>query len=195
VSDEDTVDAVARMLYRAHDEAMCLGREPLHDFDSLGHHPVVDGWRAVARAAIELGARSDRLSKRDRLLELLDPGTTNFLGTGLALREFMQLHNAEKLAASWSLQSREEQKRRLSAVIRLSVELERIREKENFATRLAELAIESVIEGDWKMVEEWAEHFAFEDERDEIRSPAGSVYATFRELLLQVLRAGKEAIA
>jgi hypothetical protein len=210
-SDEAAIDAVARVLFRAHDDAVCEGREPKHDFDVMAQcdyngWPVIEGWRAVARAAIGLGARAgdpvveawraaDRESHNTRLRDLLDPGSTNFLGTGLSLREFMELHSAEKLSRSWSLQPREEQKRRLAAVIRLSAELARIREKENFATRLAEMAIESVIEGDWKMVEEWAEHFAFDDERDEVRDRGGEIYATFRELLLQALRTGKDGPA
>jgi hypothetical protein len=209
--DVDKIDAVARVLYRAHDDAMCLVGEPKHDFDVMAEcdfhgRPTIDGWRAVARAAIELGAcigdpvveawrAADRENRRTRLLDLLDPGSTNFLGSGLSLREFMQLHTAEKLTAAWLLQSREERKRRLGAVTRLSVELDHVRETMMFATQLAELAIESVIEGDWKMVEEWAEHFSFEDEREEIRISAGSAYATFRELLLQALRAGKEGPA
>jgi hypothetical protein len=111
------------------------------------------------------------------------------------MREFMRLHDAEKLSRSWSLQPREEQRRRLTAVVRLSADLERIRQTESFATRLAEMAIESVIEGDWKMVEEWAEHFAFEGERDEVRIHGSTIYVTFRELLLQALRVGKEGPA
>jgi hypothetical protein len=126
---------------------------------------------------------------RERLAELLGPDSTNFLGTGLTMREFMQLGQAEKLSASWSLQPLEERKRRLGAVMRLSVELTRVRETTESSTRLAELAIESVIEGDWKMVEEWADHFAFADEREELRQRCAPVFVTFRELLLQALRA------
>lgn len=99
--------------------------------------------------------------------------------------------NAEALERSWTFQTRAEQSRRLDAVIKLSVELAKVRETTNFATRLAELAIESVIEGDWQQVEEWADHFTFDDEREEIRVSAGPAYAMFRELLMQVLRAGK----
>ena len=128
---------------------------------------------------------------RARLAELLGSDSTNFLGTGLTMREFLQLTDAEKLAASWALQSREERKRRLHAVVRLSVELARILETAEFSTRLAELAIESVIEGDWKMVEEWAEHFTFNDESEQIRQGSAPVFAVFRELLLQTLRAAK----
>lgn len=129
---------------------------------------------------------------RERLAELISPDSTNFLGTGLTMREFMQLDQAEKIAASWFLQPREERKRRLHTIVRLSVELERIRETVNFSTKLAEQAIEAVIEGDWKRVEEWSEHFIFSDESLEARQTYVPVFALFRELLLQVLRAGKE---
>lgn len=129
--------------------------------------------------------------KRKRLAELLGTDSTNFLGTGLTLREFMRLHDAEKIAASWTLQPPEERKRRRHAIIQLSIELGRIRETTAFSTLLAETAIEAVIEGDWKMVEEWAEHFTFDEEREELRQRYAPVFAVFRELLLQVLRAQK----
>lgn len=129
---------------------------------------------------------------RERLAELLGSDSTNFLGTGLTMREFMQLGNAEKLTASWTLQPPEERKRRLGAVIRLSVELARVRETTEFSTRMAELAIEAVIEGDWKMVEEWAGHFTFDAEGEELRQKYTPIFFTFRELLLQALRAAKE---
>jgi hypothetical protein len=127
----------------------------------------------------------------ERLVELLGPNSKNFLGTGLTLEEFMQLGHAEKLATSWSLQKPEERRRRLQAVIQLSIELGRIREITNFSTRLAELAIEAVIEGDQKVIEDWADHFSFAEEPGAIQTCA-PIFAVFRELLLQVLRAGKE---
>jgi hypothetical protein len=148
-------------------------------------------WCAVARVAISLGARAKRVDPRARLNELLGADSTNYLGTGLTLRELMQLHDAEKLAASWALQPREEQRRRLNAVMQLSIELAHVRKTTLSATRLAELAIESVITGDWKMVEEWAGHFSFEEEHDGAGSANVIAYATFRELLLQVLRTEK----
>jgi len=138
--------------------------------------------------------KPDKPGKKDnrgRLAELLGSDSTNFLGTGLTMREFLQLGRGEKMAAAWCLQSREEQRRRLRAVIQLSVELVRIHETTTFATRLAELAIESVIEGDWKMVEEWADHFTFGDETEELRQRSAPTFAVFRELLLQVLRTEK----
>ncbi len=212
----DNVDTIARVLFRAFDNAKCAGQEPTHDFDvfadSAFNNPGRDalawlaGWHGAARAAITLGAfvRHTDLPEQphpikqpgaaaDRLAQLTDP--TNFLGTGLSTQEFVQLGHAEKLAASWAHQPREERKRRLGTVMRLSVELTRVTETTTFSTRLAELAIESVIEGDRKMVEEWAEHFAFADEGEELRQKYAPIFAIFRELLLQALRAAKEVPA
>jgi hypothetical protein len=112
------------------------------------------------------------------------------MGSGLSMEDFMRLSGAEKYAASWANQDQAERKRRLSAVMQLSVELARVRETTQFSTRLCELAIESIIEGDWKMVSEWADYFAFDDEDDELRTSHAPVFATVRELLLQVVRAG-----
>ena len=135
---------------------------------------------------------TDKKDNRARLDELLGTDSTNFLGTGLTMRELLKLTQAEKLAAAWCLQPRDEQRRRLRTVIHLSIELGHISETTNFATRLAELAIESVIEGDWKMVEEWADHFTFGDEAEELRQDSAPIFAVFRELLLQALRTEKE---
>jgi len=135
---------------------------------------------------------SDKKDPRERFAELLGIDSKNFLGTGLTMQEFSLLHSAEKIATSWALQPREERSRRLATVVQLSVELTRIREVTNFSTRLAELAIESVIEGDWTAVKDWTESLGFEDEREELRQRYAPIFATFRELLLQVLRAGKE---
>lgn len=118
-------------------------------------------------------------------------GKKDLLGRLSELRTYLQLADAERLAASWALQTREERKRRLHAVMHLSIELVRIQETTEFSTRLAESAIESVIEGDWKMVEEWAEHFTFDDEGAQLRERFAPVFAVFRELLLQTLRATK----
>jgi hypothetical protein len=130
--------------------------------------------------------------KRERFAELLGLDSKNFLGTGLTFDEFMKLHRAELLAASWALQAPEEKKRRRRAVIQLSIELGRVQTIANFSTGLAELAIEAVIEGDWTMVQEWAEHFTFATEGQELRDTYAPTFAVFREMLLQVLRAQKE---
>ena len=128
--------------------------------------------------------------REERFLELLGPGTKNFMGSGLSMEDFLRLGGAEKYAASWANQDQAERRRRLGAVMQLSIELAAIRQTTLFSTRLCELAIESVIEGDWKMVSEWAEGFTFDDEGGELRAKYAPVFATFRELLLQAVRGG-----
>jgi hypothetical protein len=32
---EEDVDAIARALFRAHDDAVCIGYAPLHDYDAM----------------------------------------------------------------------------------------------------------------------------------------------------------------
>jgi len=100
------------------------------------------------------------------------------------LTDLLQAHTAERIYESWFRQERNERKRRLHFVMELSIELAKIKETVNFSTGLAELGIESIIEGDWTMVKEWADHFTFKDEHESIRSHA-SVYARFSELLQQ----------
>jgi hypothetical protein len=136
--------------------------------------------------------KPNKPDKRERLSELLSFDSKNFLGTGLTFTEFMQLHKAEQLAESWVIQPVEEQKRRRKAVIQLSIELGRITEHHGFSTRLAEMAIEAVIVGDWTMVQEWADHFALDTEGEGLRAEYAPVFAVFRELLLQALRTQKE---
>jgi hypothetical protein len=123
--------------------------------------------------------------RKARHMEMFGPGSTNFFGTGLTLQEFMQLGMAEKVGPSWFNQAREERKRRLNFVTELCIELAKIKEHHNFATGLAELGIESIIEGDWKMVQEWAEHFTFAEESEGTRATYASVYARYAELLQQ----------
>lgn len=58
---DDLIDAVARVLFRAFDDAN-IGHEPLHDFDVMiecdfNGRPVIDKWHALAVKAIEMGAR------------------------------------------------------------------------------------------------------------------------------------------
>jgi hypothetical protein len=101
------------------------------------------------------------------------------------IMDLLREHTFERICESWFNQQRDERKRRLHFVMELSIELAKIKEHHNFATGLAELGIESVIEGDWKMVQEWAEHFTFTDEHEGTRATYASVYAHYTELLQQ----------
>jgi hypothetical protein len=120
---------------------------------------------------------------RARHEELLSSTSTNFFGTGLTLQEFMQLNMAERVQSAWFQQDRDERKRRLNFVTELAIELDKIKATTTFSTGLAELGIESIIDGDWKMVQEWAEHFSFSED-DGTRERYASVYARFAELLM-----------
>ena len=58
VPSEETIEAIARALFRAHDDEVSGG---------------IAGWRAVARVAFALGARPRGADPRERLAELMDP--------------------------------------------------------------------------------------------------------------------------
>jgi hypothetical protein len=131
---------------------------------------------------------------RARFLELTGADSQNFLGTGLTAQEFIQLHSAEQIAASWALQDKKERKRRLHLVMELCAELTKIKEHVNFATGLAECGIEAVIKGDWPSVKDWADSFSFKDENEPLQKEYGAVYARFCELLLQAYATRPEAI-
>jgi hypothetical protein len=128
---------------------------------------------------------------KEKFVEFFGTTSKNFFGTGVSMEEFLNVNMAEKVAASWFRQERDERKRRLNFVMELSAELAKIKETTLFSTGLAENGIESVIEGDWKMVKEWADHFSFEEDYGNaaqqaiIRDSHASVYARFRELLQQ----------
>lgn len=124
--------------------------------------------------------------KREKFIEMFSPTSKNFMGTGLTLQEFMQLGMAEKVADAWFRQEQDERHRRFDFLISLCVEFDRIRNVTPFALGLAKGAIEALIDGDWKMVKEWAGHFTFSEEREEVRQRYGELYARFAALLMQV---------
>jgi hypothetical protein len=113
------------------------------------------------------------------LSSLLNPLSDNFLGSGMTLQEFLLKGQVDVWRRSFVNQPRPERKRRLGLLIRLSAELLKVREQTSFGTGLAEAVLEDLIEGDWKMLREWAKHFSFEDEDEEIRAKYIPIYAKF----------------
>jgi len=100
--------------------------------------------------------------------------------------KLMALYEGDRLqrvVRCYTLASREEQRARLRAVMALSVELERIKAQSLFATRIGEGAIETVIEGDWKGAEGYAEHRTFQGEGPEIQDASAPLWAVFVETL------------
>jgi hypothetical protein len=123
------------------------------------------------------------MSLKDKAKEYLDPKSKNFMGTGLTLEKMMQVGLAQSIERAFFRQRKEEKKRRLDFIMRLSVELVKIREHTNFATGICEMAIEDVIEGDWKGVEMWAGHFDFAGECKEMQEQYIPIFAAFQQIL------------
>lgn len=85
-------------------------------------------------------------------------------GTDEAVQPFRKLfnrmlgtfaeHQWAALLRSYVLAMKPERKARLSTIVALSVELERIKAESIYATSLHEQVIEAIIQGDWKEVAE-----------------------------------------
>ena len=80
---------------------------------------------------------------------------------------------------SWAFADRNEKKERLSAVSKLCIELDKVKQQTIQATRLAEMVIEHIIEGDWERAAEGAEDFTFEHEGEDHRAQFAPIYADF----------------
>lgn len=102
---------------------------------------------------------------------------------GLDFGEIYRRGMEKRIRASYCVVSPYEQQLRVKAVIELSAELVRVREKTNFATRRAEAVIGAIIEGDWKSAEEWVEHFRFTGEHPQIREAAAGYWEDFAFIL------------
>jgi hypothetical protein len=152
-------------------------------------------FEGVTNEALELLVKQaqDELTERRRgvsprtLQSFLDPDSPNFMGLGMSIRELIATGQVSRNLRSFGQQDKDEQRRRLDYVIRLSAELTEILKATRFSTGLARQAIADVIEGDWSGVKMWADTFTFEDERAEIRSNGAATFSTFRSILVDAL--------
>jgi hypothetical protein len=111
------------------------------------------------------------------------------------LATWAETQERELVAKSYALADGGERKARLSAIIALSAELERIRAINIFATALGEGAIEAVIEGDWEEVMGFWSQLDFNLESDGGLVHC-SLWARFREILhVESLLARRRAAA
>lgn len=101
-----------------------------------------------------------------KLSEMLDPTTNNFLGSGQSIHDWFLALDLKRLEASFHRQDRIEKKRRLDYVTQLAKVLDDIERISIFATAFARGAIEGIIEGDWADVrmqstheKDWAHDF------------------------------------
>lgn len=125
---------------------------------------------------------TSKKSYKERWLEWLAPGTTNFIGTGLTLEEFLQLGGAERFHRSWSEQPKPERERRLQFVFDLVAERQRIAERGILGIAWVDQAIEAVIKGD-RLELEHVQHMIARIAKDEV----GLKAERFQELILQCL--------
>ena len=124
-----------------------------------------DAWRNLLERETQLEARFRKLSEiagedatkeaidanpsddKMMLLRWLDPKSDDFLGSGMPLAEYMVKRNIESYERNLSSQMNDEQQRRVGLIIRLSLELHRIRSEDLHGTASLESAIEDIIKG------------------------------------------------
>jgi hypothetical protein len=88
-------------------------------------------------------------------------------------------HMRSKLERSWCAVDRNERKTRLQAIIRLSSELERVRQISPFAAGIAETVLEYIIEGDWEAAVKFVRFLTFSNEAEAMREQYAPLWEPF----------------
>jgi hypothetical protein len=132
-----------------------------------------------------------KADNRRKIASWFDPNGNDFLGTGLSLRDSMNLNMLKRFRWWFGQHGRAEKKKRIHYIMELSAELKRIKDSGyNFATALAEDPIENIIEGDLASLKHWATGWGKEDPNmvfegmpeDDPRQP-WKVYERFQQLV------------
>ena len=92
----------------------------------------------------------------------------------------------------WTVQTKAARKRRLEAIIQLSIELGEIRKIDLFATTFGEIVIEKLIEGDLKDARAYAGFMDFASEGEDLRARYVPIWAKFREMALAAAKADED---
>lgn len=92
-------------------------------------------------------------------------------------------HMQKRLEASWFLQDRREKRLRMRFVLLLAEELAKIRQVSVFATAFGEMAIEAIIEGDWKTLAEIQRDLTFDGESKDCHARYNPLWAPFRDII------------
>ena len=132
----------------------------------------------------------DEIEKKD-----LHPESQRFMETLMSMYTDAQL---EKVARSWAFIDNAIRKRRLQAVMDLSVERDRLLEEHGhkydkgrkrglFASAFMEFGIEHLIEGDETGVRRIAEMYLFEGEPEDCIAEWVPIYEKFRAMLLSAI--------
>ena len=86
----------------------------------------------------------------------------------------------EEITRSWCLADKAVRKHRMRTIIALAVELEEIKKVNIFSTSFGEMAIEAVIQGDWKELEEVVGYQTFKSEHPDIQAQFAPLWEKFR---------------
>lgn len=113
---------------------------------------------------------------------LIDPYSSNFMGSGLDFCEYMTTMDVLRYDRWYANQGREERERRMMYLIKLCAEQERLVEQSIQATGVSQSLIEAVIEGDWSAVQMWIEHLSFGEEHNEYRALTAKRFERFRQI-------------
>jgi hypothetical protein len=130
--------------------------------------------------------KQGRPTKADLAL-MFDPNSSDFMGLGLSLNEFLLSQEIEALKRSYRNQTREEKSRRRDAAVALAVEYDRVRQQTTQATVFAREAIIHVVEGEWQDLKICRDMLTFEDDFVGSREIHAPIFARFVEMLDAVL--------
>lgn len=126
-------------------------------------------------------ASCDPDAVEEALMSKKGPSMLDFLPKSLA--EMCEDELTRRVRQSYLVQPRVEQRRRLSYVIKLSVELDRIEKESVFATAFGMSGIEAVMEGNWEEVLWTYEHFSFAHEKKELQDRFCPLWQPYRDII------------
>lgn len=104
-----------------------------------------------------------------------------------SLMENYEQHQIEMINQSWYFADKETRAHRLHTIIALVLELENIKKVNKFSCNFGLMAIEAVIQGDWKELENIVEFQKFEGESKEIQENIAPLWETFRLIALTAI--------
>jgi len=102
------------------------------------------------------------------------------MSTSEKLISMFEERQLEEILRSWCLANKATRKHRLKTIIALAVELEEIKKVNIFSTSFGEMAIEAVIQGDWKELEEVVGYQTFKTEHPETQAEFAPLWEKFR---------------
>lgn len=124
---------------------------------------------------------------RSILHHMLNPNSSDFMGSGMTVQEFMMAGELERIQNAYWRQPREEKDRRRNAIVELAIEYSKIVQQTRQATMWAREAIVEVLEGNWKEVKVCRDMLTFEGDFVGLQAVHGPIFARFVQMLDDVL--------